>query len=203
MEDSQNNETLIQEMLRDAQKTEIPSELRENPIIHRGDEEMPAPMTVKEISGPGYVWIWDTRTFKKVPVLYYMLPSKLRQRRPDGSYRFTTTDPGKQPVRGTIKCMLHKDSPERAHYDELGFRVCIKDNITNDYQLKQHMRKKHPQEWAAIEEARKEKERQEDRELQRLLLTSKLPEAPIKEPEEEVRELYIKPEKAKPVKKKK
>ncbi len=178
MEDSQQeqqNEALIEEMLQDAKKTEIPSDLTTNPIIHRGDETLQVPMTVKEISSAGYIPIWDTRTYEKAPVLYYMAPAKLRQIRPDGSRRFTTVDPGKLPKRGTIKCMLHAEGENRGHYDTLGFRVCRKSNITNPYQLKQHMIKKHPQEWAAIEEERKERERQEDRALQRLLLTSQMP----------------------------
>ncbi len=170
----QGNEAMIQEMLRNAPKVEIPSDLTANPIVHRGDATLETPMTVKEISGSGYVQVWDSRTFEKAPVLYYMLPAKLRQRRPDGSFRFTTVDPGKLPKRGAIKCMLHSEAENRVHYDELGFRVCRKSNITSPYQLKQHMLKKHPQEWAAIEEERKEKERQEDRQLQRLLLENQM-----------------------------
>jgi hypothetical protein len=178
-EDTQNKmteqEALIAEMLRDAQKGEVPSSLKENPVIHKGDEVLEAPMTVKEISSAGYVWVWDTRTYEKIPILYYMLPSKLRQRRPDGSYRFTTTDPGKPPRRGTIKCLLPPDNPKREEYNARGLRVCRKSNITNQYQLRQHMIKKHPQEWAEIEEERKEREKREDRELQRALLARATP----------------------------
>ena len=174
-EDTQKeNEALIAEMLRDAKKVELPGELTRNPVIHKGDERQPAPMTVKEISSAGYVYIWETDTYEKVPVLYYMLAQKLRQRRPDGSFRFTTIDPHKQPKRGTIKCMLHEESENRKHYDELGFRTCPKSNITNPYQLTQHMKKRHPQEWAAIEQESKAKEREEDRSLQKLLLAQQL-----------------------------
>ena len=178
----QENEALIAEMLRDAQKVELPSELTKEPVIHKGDETLQAPMVVKEISSAGYVYVWDSRSFEKIPILYYMLPSKLRQRRPDGSFRFTTVNPGKLPVRGTLKCMLHAEGENREHYNALGFRACRKSNITNPYQLKQHMVKKHPQEWAAIEEERKEGERQEDRALQRLLLKAQLPKEEKAEP---------------------
>ncbi len=174
MEDSQKatqeNEALIAEMLRDSKPTELPSSLTKEPVINKGDETLEAPMTVRAISSAGYVWVWDSRTFEKIPILYYMLPSKLRTRRKDGSFRFTTVDPKQKPKRGTVKCLLHKDSESRTRYDGLGFRVCPKDNITNEYQLKQHMNKKHPQEWKAIEDERKEEERQEDRALQRLIL---------------------------------
>jgi len=178
----QDNEALIQEMMQRVEKVELPSELTREPIIHKGDSTLEAPMVVKEISSAGYVWVYDTRSFEKAPVLYYMLPAKLRQRRPDGSFRFTTVDPKQLPKRGTIKCMLHAEGENRAHYDTLGFRVCRKSNLTSPYQLKQHMLKKHPQEWAAIEEERKEKERQEDRALQRLLLTSQMPKEPTAAP---------------------
>jgi len=177
MEDTQNREALIQEMLRTAKKTDIPTGLQD--VIHKGDEELGAPMTVHEIKSSGYVYVWDTRTFEKVPILYYMLPSKLRQRREDGSYRFTTVDPKKMPYRGAIKCLLHTDSPSRKHYDELGFRTCPKSNISNQHQLKQHMLKKHRQEWETIEDERKDRERQEDRELQRALLGGKVEKAKI------------------------
>ena len=178
MEDTQGNAEIIEDMLRNAKPQEIESDLNKNPIIHKGDEKLEAPMTVHEITSAGYVYVWDTRTYDKIPILYYMLPSKLRQRREDGSFRFTTRDPGKLPVRGTVKCLLHKDSPDREHYDVLGFKVCPKDNITNLHQLRQHMTKKHSQEWKAIEEERKENERQEDRALQKLLLQSKMEEKP-------------------------
>lgn len=180
---TQDNEALIAEMMRDAQLTKTPSELRDSPVVHKGDAEMPAPMTVKEISSAGYVYVWDSRTFEKYAVLYYMLPQKLRQRREDGSFRFTTTDPGKKPKRGTIKCMLHKNGENRKHYDELGFRVCNKQNITNPYQLRQHMVKKHPQEWATIEQERQEREKQEDRMFQQNLLKS----AVIKKKQREIK----------------
>ena len=175
------NEALIQEALRDAKKAQLPSELEKNPIVHKGDASLEAPMTVKEISGSGYVYVWDTRSYEKIPILYYMLSSKLRQRRPDGSFMFTTTDPKKEPKHGTIICMLHEDYKDRKHFAELGFRICRKANITNQYQLELHMKKKHPQEWAAIKDELDKRQKDEDRELQRLVLKSQMKKAPIKE----------------------
>ena len=165
----QDNESLIQEALRDAKLVELPSELKVNPVIHRGDEELDAPMTVKELTSAGYVYVWDSRTYERAPVLYYMLPSILRRRREDGSFIWTTNDPKKLPKRGTMKCLLHKDTPDREKYDEMGLRTCRKSNIINAFEVKQHMMKKHPKEWQAIEDMRKERERQEDRAFQRTL----------------------------------
>ena len=173
-EDTQEREALIQEMLRDAEKTEPPSELKENPVIHRGDETQPAPMTVREMTSAGYVWIWDTRTFERSRCLSYMVPQKMRQRRKDGSYVYTTNDPKRLPKRGKLKCLLHPDSPNRKQYDDMGFRVCMKDGIMNRHQQEMHMLKKHPQEWAAIKEERERIEREEDRELRRALIKQQM-----------------------------
>ena len=178
MEDTQQptelseQDALIAEMLRDAKGVDLPSELAQNPVIHKGDGDLPAPMTVTELKSGKYFYIWESDTGEKVPCLGYMLGQKLRQRLPSGKFRFTTTDPGIKPRRGTIKCMLHLEALNQAEYNELGFRTCKKSNITNQYQLEQHMKKRHPQEWEAIENARKTKERAEDRELQRMLVTS-------------------------------
>ncbi len=176
------NDALINEMLRDAKPVQLPSELSTNPVIHKGDAIQPAPTIVKEISGAGYVYVWDTRTFEKIPILYYMLASKLRSRRPDGSYRFTTVEPKEKPYRGTIKCLLHSEGENRKHYDELGYRVCLKSNITNPHQLRLHMLHRHPQEWHDIEQERIDVEKKEDRALQRLLLSNQMKQETKAEP---------------------
>ena len=49
----QDNESLIEEALRDAKLVNLPSELKREPVIHRGDEELDAPMTVKELTSAG------------------------------------------------------------------------------------------------------------------------------------------------------
>lgn len=182
MEDTQtmvkdpDRESLISEMLRDAgdKKMELPSELDKTPVLNPEDRSAP-PTVVNKVTSAGYVYVWDSRTFKKAPVLYYMLPQILRTKREDGSYRWTTNDPGQLPKRGAYKCWLHKDDPNRSHYDDLGFRTCRKDNITNPYQVTQHMKSRHKAEYAAIEEERRQAERQEDRDLQRALIRSSMP----------------------------
>ena len=166
------NESLIAEQLRDAKLVEVPSELKTNPVIHKGDETLDAPMTVKELSSAGYVYIWDSRTFERAPVLYYMLPSILRRRREDGSFIWTTNDPKQLPARGTHKCLLHKDNPNRDMYKKMGLRTCKKSNIINEYEVKQHMLKKHPKEWMSIEDVRKERERVEALEIQKGMLAA-------------------------------
>lgn len=172
MEDSQGNKALIEQMLRDAQKAEIPSELKEHPVIHEGDAEFPAPMTVQQLKDAGYVYIWDTRTFERSPCLTYMLPSKLRMKREDGSYVFTTVPPTQKPMRGTIKCLLHSDNSNRKHYDEMGLPICKKSNLRNEFEMKQHMKKRHPREWEAIENERITAEKERERLMQETLIKS-------------------------------
>ena len=162
-------EQLIQEMLRDAQKVNLGGELEKNPIIHKGNETQP-PMVLHEITSAGYVKVYSTEDGAEAYTLYYRLPQILRQRLPNGKYRWTVADPGIRPFKGQVKCMLHPDDPNRKHYALLGFRECNKHNLTSLHQLNLHMQRRHPQEWATIEEERKEKERQEDRALQRALL---------------------------------
>lgn len=167
----QTDEALIAEMLSTAKGIDLPSDLKTNPVIHKGDETLPAPMTVTEIRSGKYFWIYETETGEPVPCLGYMLRQKLMQKLPNGNRRFTAIDPGYRPKRGTIKCALHAESPERKHYDELGFATCRKSNIRNLYQLEQHMKKRHPQEWGTIEKERLDKERQEDRHFQQLMMS--------------------------------
>ncbi len=126
----------------------------------------------KVTSTTGIKWVWDTRSYEKIPVLDYMLLHVLSKRRDDGSFRFTMNDPGKLPIKGQLKCMLHADDSQRKHFDELGFTVCKMEGISNKHQLLMHMKRKHPVEWETIELEKKEREREEDRALQRLLLAS-------------------------------
>jgi len=142
-------------------------------MLREGGEEVSneiAPMSLKTISSAGYKYIWDSKTGEKLPVLYYMVRDKMKQKNPDGTFRFVASDPHISVFKGNVKCLLHKDSIKNKTYDSLGFRECKKSNLANQYQLERHMRLKHPREWESIENERKEKERQEDRELQRAVL---------------------------------
>ena len=174
------------EALRDAKIVDVPSEIKEGMVIQDetldlGDEKM----TVVELKSAGWMYVWDSRTYVRAPILRYMLSEVMSRRRPDGSFIWTDRDPKKLPQRGTMKCLLHKDSPGREEFDKMGFRVCGRQYIPNAFEVKQHMIKKHPKEWQTIEDERKEKERQEDRTAQRALYEAVggkkvgTPEAPL------------------------
>lgn len=173
MEDSQE---LIEEMERDAEVAAEPGELKAKQILHKGDDELPSPMMATEIKSAGYVYIYDTRTGDRSLCNRNMLVQHLKKKRDDGSLVFTTKDPEFRPPKGTLKCMLHKDSPDRAHYDELGLATCTKNNLKSKYQVIRHMQKRHKMEWETIEQERKDREREDDRDFQRLLMDRALSE---------------------------
>ncbi len=141
-------------------------------VIHRGDGEVPAPMFHVRKQGPGYTDIYDTLTGEKSVTDINMLPTQLRKRRPDGSKVFTTHDPGIKVIRGTIKCLLHKDGPNRKVYNEMGLPECNAANIPSPHQLSLHMQHKHKTAWQTIEAERLAVEKAEDREMQRALLAA-------------------------------
>lgn len=169
IEDTQKD---LEEMLRDAEVAPEPGESMRDKVIHKGDEDLPTPMVRSTMESAGWVYIYDTQTGERSTANRNMLRQLLRIRRPDGSRVFTTVKPPFEPERGTYKCMLHADDPNRGYYDTLGFPVCRKSNLTSPFMVRRHMEKRHRMEWAAIEQERKDAERAEDRKLQRTLILS-------------------------------
>jgi hypothetical protein len=128
-------------------------------------KEIPG-MTVTELISAGYTYIYDTETRERSLTNNNMLRTQLLKKRPNGKPVFTTIKPATPAFRGTIKCMLHPDDPNRGHYDELGLSVCRKSNLTSPFQLRRHMEKRHKMELATIEMEKKEDETKRDRKAQ-------------------------------------
>ena len=166
------NAQLVEEMLRRAEKAEEPGELARNPVINKGDGDFPTPMVVTELKSAGYVKLWNSKTGELSLTNRNMLRSQLSKRNEDGSFVFTTVEPGIKSYRGKLKCALHPGDPNRSVYDEMGFPICLKSNLTSKYQVRRHMQKRHPSVWEAIEEERKEKEKDEEKKLRHSLLKS-------------------------------
>lgn len=141
---------------------------RVNTVVDTGVKDDPE-VRLTSVTSAGYVTIYHTKTLEPSQVNRNMLVLKLRERLPDGSRAWTTRCPG-EPRRGSIKCLLHPDDDNRGRYDEIGFGVCHKANIMTAYQLRQHMAHRHPREWTTIEDERRERERNEDREFQRSVI---------------------------------
>ena len=144
------------------------------------------------VESAGYVYIWDTQTAKSSVCNRNMLTSTLRKLRKDGTRFFTTIKPNFEPRGGQHKCLLHESDEHRSEYDELGLAVCTKDNLDSPYQVTVHMRSRHPQEWATIEDINATAQHEEDREFQRVLIqaaargaalpTEEAPAKPVREP---------------------
>lgn len=192
MEDSQTkqiqdeNRPTIEEMIRDAEVAPEPGTTER--VIHRGDEGQPAPMTLAALKSAGWCYIYENTSGERSTANKNMLPQLLKIKNSDGSYRFNTVKPLNPPFPrpiGVLKCILHKDNPNRVHYTELGLPECPKSNLTSPYQVRRHMLKKHPDQWAVIEQERTDRERKEDREFQKAILGARstesigTPEAPL------------------------
>jgi len=138
--------------------------------IGEGDVKVNIPAVVSAIASAGYSYLYNTRTGDKSKFNNNMLPRVVRQRWNDdplkGQLVWSVRPPANPPLPvkvGTLLCMLHKDAPNREKYNEMGFAVCPKNNLASPYQVRRHMMKKHRDEWAAMEDIRKEREKKEDR----------------------------------------
>jgi len=142
-------EILLEEMLADAMEAQEPG--INNRIIQSGE----LPMIVSELASAGYVIVYKVdgqHPDAREPSIINRnsLLQQLTKMLPDGRRAFTTKKPDVPPFRGSVKCLLHADNPDRPQYAALGLPLCDKDNLRNEYQLTQHMRSKHPREYDAI-----------------------------------------------------
>ena len=169
MTETKEDAALIEEM-QGAQEAPEPGMRGLKESVRESGQDLEDKPKLKWISSAGYVYVWDNRTGERSTINRNMLSTQLKKRRPDGSRIFTTVDP-KIPVKaGNLKCLLNPNNPERKKYEHIVFTTCRKENLTNPYQVRRHMQKRHPQEWAAIQEEITRQEKEEDRELRRAVL---------------------------------
>jgi len=161
-------DAIADEMLRSAEQP------REE-IVHKGNDEHG--MVTFTTESPGNITVYDTRTGIPSEVNLQNLKGILRKARKDGTPVFKLEQLVK-PKQGTYPCLLAASDPNREHYDELGFPVCPKDNLSAPFHVRRHMMKRHKVEWGAIEEETKAREKEEDREFQRSIL-GKATKAPL------------------------
>jgi hypothetical protein len=129
--------------------------------------EMPG-MVVVDLQSAGWTYLYDTKTREASLCNNNAILAQLSCKREDGSLVFTRTKPSTPPWRGTYKCILHSESRGALPEDlQASFRFCSKANIPNEHEVMMHMQHRHRNEWLAIERAREERERREDREIQR------------------------------------
>lgn len=190
------NAQIIEEML-SAKRIDPLSITAQDRVINKGEGDAPLPMVVKSVDNAVFMSIYDTITGEMSLTHNLMLRTQLDKRRPDGSRVFTTNKPKWPVARGTMKCYLHPDDPNRSYYDSIGFPVCQKSNLTSAFQVKRHMQKRHPMEWQAIEDQRKEKvddeKRAEDREFRSALFSLAGSKNSVVAAQTDEPELYVSP----------
>jgi hypothetical protein len=158
----------IEEIMLKAEAAPEPGDLKLSSKVE-GESGIPE-MSVTELKSAGWVYIYDTKTRERSITNRNMLKTQLTKKRQDGTPVFTTNKPTEPPFRGTLKCWLHLDDPNRSHYDDIGLPICKKSNLTSPYQVRRHMEKRHRTEFQIIEQENKEtKELSETAKLTSLL----------------------------------
>ncbi len=130
-------------------------------------------MTVK-VTGNSPVTIYDAVNGEPSKVPLNMLKSRLKLKRkeePDkGKPVFTLEKPQVKSSKPNFPCLLHPDSLQRKHFDEMFLPVCSA-ILANPYEVERHMKIYHPTAYNQIEKERKDIKEEEDRNFQRSLLT--------------------------------
>jgi hypothetical protein len=165
---AEDSRSILEQMLDVAENnTNEPGTLSVDQVLHAGDEILPAPMAVQEVSSAGWTNVWDTLTGERSHTNNNMLATQLSKKREDGTRVFTTAKPDIEPLRGDLKCYLHPEASGREEWNRYGFAECPKSNLRNEHERTTHMAHRHKSEWAEIEGGKDRDERTEDRDLQR------------------------------------
>ena len=159
-----------------AEKADEPGDSIKEKVIK--DSELPAGvgMKITFMESAGWVTVYHRETGDPSIVNRNMLRMQLRKKLDNGNLAFSLVPPKDKdgniirPQRGTFKCYLHPDRPEREYFDTIGFPICRKSNITNQHNLNSHMAHRHQAEWGVMKEEKERKEKDEDRSYQRALM---------------------------------
>ena len=148
-----------------------PGYMKAGEILNRPSEDQPAPMRVSDLAFKGYVEVWDTQTGIQSLQPRWLLWQALRKIRPDGSLVFTRVNPKIAPNHGAdLRCPLNPASPDYPRLKAMGFKQCTKQHIPHQDALMRHVKKSHVRAWDAMEREREDRQREEDRQLQRDML---------------------------------
>ncbi|KKK97384.1 hypothetical protein LCGC14_2653290 [marine sediment metagenome] len=151
------------------------TQVKETELVIEKGEDAEIKQTALKMESAGYSYIYDPKTGDRSVVNNNMRLFNLNKKNPDGSPRFVGEKPKNPPeplVRGTYKCVLHKDDPDRVGYAAMGFPTCPKDDLASPYQVIRHAEKRHKSEWADIKYKKEEAQKEEDRALQRAILAN-------------------------------
>lgn len=129
---------------------------------------------VKDISDPvDNVTLYHRETGEPRTFPRYMLAKTARKRLPGGGFMLSD-EPEVEAVKGTVMCKLHADYPRRAEWDNIGLRgrTCPAAHLASDFDMEEHMRRKHRRETAVIEQY--ERRLREDEQAARAVETQEL-----------------------------
>ena len=120
-----------------------------------GSVDMPEILFQHISPGRQKVTVYSTKDGCPVPIPSYMVASAMELKNEDGTYRFVADAkdaPTYKP--GTIKCFLHKDSPERPILEMVGLSgtFCPADALASEHSKRMHGLHRHKQEFAAWQE---------------------------------------------------
>ena len=163
-------EKMTVELIEEAESAPEPGSFNRQQVINSPSDAFPIDVQISSLESAGYVYVYDNITGDRSVVNRNMLEAQLSKLRLDGTRFFTTVKPNFEPKQGELKCLLHEDDPERWQYDEWGFAVCNKSNLTSEFQVNRHVQIRHRMEWQTIYEERERKDKEEEREFQRQLL---------------------------------
>lgn len=122
------------------------------------------------------VTVYSTENGSPVPVPAYRINEVMSLTDREGNPRFVS-DPDKAPtyVPGTVKCFMHKDSPERPILEKIGLSgaFCPAEHLASEHSKRIHGHHRHKQEWAAYQEyvENRKEERREARQDEQLAAT--------------------------------
>ncbi len=149
--------TLIAEAEIEAETAEamLSPESQVGTIVQSPTPGAPLASRINTITDAGWVRVYRTSTGDMSMVNRNMLAMQLQKLDPDtGERAFTTRKPDIEPKRGTLKCWLHADGQIEDEFGEYGFGVCAKSNLISQYEVEEHVRRKHPREYASINSQR-------------------------------------------------
>jgi hypothetical protein len=134
------------------------------------------------------VTVYSTEDGSPVPVPAYRINEVMGLTDTKGNHRFVAeAKDAPEYIQGTVKCFLHKDSPEREILAKIGLSgaFCPAEHLASEHSKRIHGHHRHKQEWAAYQEymENRKEERREARQDEQLAATLTIARGGQKEPE--------------------
>ena len=100
------------------------------------------------------VTLYRSENGETITIPAYMVPKVINLRDADGRFRFVADKSDAPEFKpNTIKCFMHKDSPDRATLDAAGLagKTCPAAHLASTYSMNIHAAHRHRYEWAAYQ----------------------------------------------------